>query len=341
MNKSTVIALDLAKNVIQVTQISAHGEIQYNKAQSPNKVREILAKSKACIVAMEGCGSAQYWSRFAQQYGHEVRMMSPRKVKPFVTGQKNDVNDAIGIAVAAIQPNMTFAPVKSIQQQSIQSINTVRRFLDKNTTALSNQLRAICYEYGQTMPKGAKGLRERMAELLSPSDVSLPEAIKSLLHVLYEQYQQTRRKLNEVNELLDSFTKELEPVQRLQQIEGVGVKSASLLYAAIGNGTVFKNGRSAAVYAGVTPMQYSSGGKSVLLGITKQGDSALRSTMYQGALSVISHLKSEASTSKQQWLLDLVKRIGVKRACIALVNKNIRTAWAMLKYKTDYQPTYL
>jgi transposase len=114
-----------------------------------------------------------------------------------------------------------------------------------------------------------------------------------------------------------------------------------LLFAALGNGESFKNGRAASVYAGVTPMQYSSGGKSVLLGITKQGDATLRAAMFQGALSVISRLKPQATTQKHQWLLDLVKRAGIKRACIALVNKNIRTAWAMLKNKTEYNPVYL
>jgi len=341
MKKHTVIALDLAKTVIQIAKISQHGEIEFNKAQSPDKIRKILANSKPCIVAMEGCGSAMYWARFAQDQGHQVRMMSPRKVKAFVNGQKNDANDAIGIAIAALQPTMTFAPIKTLEQQSIQSINTSRKFLDKSVTALNNHIRALVYEYGQTIPKGAKGLRERVSELLSPNNLVLTDVIKAVVRSMWEQYKQTQQQLNEVTKQLELFTKDIEPCRRLLQLEGVGPKSASLLYANIGNGEAFKNGRAASVHAGVTPMQYSSGGKSVLLGITKQGDASLRSTMYQGALAVISNLKSEATTTKQRWLLDLVKRIGVKRACIALVNKNIRTAWAMLKNSTEYQPTYL
>lgn len=163
MKKHTVISLDLAKTVIQIAKVSQHGEIEYNKAQSPDKIRATLAKSKPCIVAMEGCGSAQYWARYAQECGHEVRMMSPRKVKPYVAGQKNDANDAIGIAIASSQPTMTFAPIKTLEQQTIQSINTSRKFLDKTVTALSNHIRGIVYEYGQTIPKGVKGLKERMA----------------------------------------------------------------------------------------------------------------------------------------------------------------------------------
>lgn len=341
MKKHTVISLDLAKSVIQIAKVSGHGEIEFNKAQSPDKIRSILANSKPCIVALEGCGSAQYWSRFAQEHGHEVRMMSPKKVKAYIPGQKNDANDAIGIAIASLQPTMRFAPIKTIEQQSIQSINTSRRFLDKNVTALSNHLRAIVYEYGQTIPKGSKGLRERIAELLASDNHSLTPAIKNLVNTIWEQLKVTKRQLTEVNEQLNTFTRDIEPCRRLQKLEGVGPKSACLLYATIGNGESFKNGRAASVHVGVTPAQYSSGGKSVLLGITKHGDTALRATMYQGALAVISRLKPNASTQKEQWLLDLVQRVGVKRACIALVNKNIRTAWAMLKNNSEYLPSYL
>jgi transposase len=341
MKKHTVIALDLAKTVIQITKVSQHGEIVYNKAQSPDKIRKILTQSSPCIVAMEGCGSAQYWSRYAQECGHEARMMSPRKVKAYVAGQKNDANDAIGVAIACLQPTMTFAPIKTLEQQTLQSVNTSRKFLDKTVTALSNHLRGIIYEYGQTIPKGVKGLRERIVMLLAPENISLSPALKTLVSIMWEQYKLTKQQLSEVNKQLDSLTKDIEPCSRLQKIEGVGPKSACLLYAAIGNGEAFKNGRVASVYTGVTPAQYSSGGKSVLLGITKHGDATLRSTMYQGALSVISNLKPEAVTQKHQWLLDLVRRVGTKRACIALVNKNIRTAWAMLKNNTEYQPVYL
>lgn len=341
MKKSTLIALDLAKSVIQAAKISKHGELLFNKAYSPDKIRQILINTPPCVVAIEGCGSAHYWARFAEQCGHTARMMSPRKVKPFINGQKNDANDALGIAVAANQPHMTFAPVKSIEQHTIQSINASRRFLDKTRTALGNHIRGIVYEFGQIIPKGQKGLSTRLGELLSPDNPVLTDAMKSLITNMWQQYQSVEVQLDNVTKQLTRFTQDIEPCQRLQAIEGVGTKSACLLYAAIGNGKSFKNGREAAVYAGVTPKQHSSGGKTVLLGITKHGDAALRATLYQGALSVISRLKPEATTEKQRWLLNLVKRVGIKRACIALVNKNIRTAWALLKHKTEYQPNYL
>lgn len=336
MKKYSVIALDLAKTVIQIAKISEHGEVLFNKAQSPNRIRQILANTPPSIVAMEGCGSAQYWARYAQGYGHQVRMMSPKKVKPYISGQKNDANDAIGIAIASQQPTMSFAPVKDIEQQSIQSLNTCRKFLDKSVTALSNHIRALAYEYGQTIPKGVKSLRERITELLAADNSMLPTPVKTVLATMWQQYKYTHEQLKTVSKQLELLIKDLEPCRRLQKIEGVGPKGAALLYAAFGNGESFKNGRSAAVYAGVTPRQYSSGGKTVLLGITKHGDASLRATMFQGALSVISRL-GKAKNQKQQWLIELVARVGKRRACIALVNKNIRTAWAILKYKTEYQ----
>lgn len=336
-----VIALDLAKNVIQMASLSKHGVLKTNKAMSPDKIRATLANTAPCVVAMEGCGSAHYWGRFAQECGHQVRMMSPKKVKAFVPGQKTDANDALGIAIASKQPSMTFSAPKTVEQQSLKLINTSRKHLDKLRTASNNHIRAIAYEFGQTIPRGQKGLRTRLAELLSADHPALPDSIKASLSIMWEHYQHTDQQLTVLNKQLDTLTKQSEPCQRLQALEGIGPKSSSLLVATLGDGSDFKNGREAAVRVGVTPKQHSSGGKTVLLGITKHGDATLRATLYQGALSVISQLKPEATTTKHQWLLDLVRRVGIKRACIALVNKNIRTAWAMLRYNTEYQPVYL
>lgn len=340
MNRN-VIALDLAKNVIQIAHISKHGELLSNKPASPKKVKEILAKNHPCIVAMEGCGSCQYWARLAESYGHKARIMQARKVKPYVSGQKTDANDAIGIAIAAKQPAMTFCPVKTVEQSTLKAINTSRQHLDSSLTALSNHIRALAYEFGVTLPKGYKGLREGVGKLLDVDSSPLPAQLQMTLRSLWQQYQNTKSTLSEVEAQLLELTQQLEPCQRLKKLEGVGDKCAALLYATIGNGEEFKNGRAASVYVGVTPKQYSSGGKTVLMGITRQGDKSLRAALYQGALSVISRLTDQPVTEKQRWLINLVNRAGIKRACIALVNKTIRTAWAMLRFNTEYQTALL
>ena len=163
MKKSNVIGIDLAKNVIQVCKISKHGELISNKAVSPGKLKELLAKSTPSIVAMEGCGACHYWARLAQSYGHDARIISPKKVKAFLQGHKTDANDALAIAVASTQTGMVFSQIKEERQQSLQTLETSRKFLDKDLTALSNHIRAYLYEYGITINKGRKSLREKMA----------------------------------------------------------------------------------------------------------------------------------------------------------------------------------
>lgn len=340
MNKRTVLALDLAKRVIQVFKVNKHGEVVYNKAVSAKKLKEILANTESCIVAMEACGSFHYWGRIAQSYGHEVRAMPPKKVKPFVNRQKTDANDAVGVYIASQQPGMTFCPVKSITQQSIQALHTSRRHLKRSLTATSNHIRGLVYEYGVAIGKGKKALREGIARESAPEADNLPTATKELLKTLWELYLSAEQQLTTIAAQLKSTTRQTEPCKRLMALEGVGEVGAAGLYSSLGDGGQFKNGRQASAYIGVTPKQHSSGGKTVMIGIDKKGgDKALRSTLYLGALSVIKSLPGEPKTEKQQWLINLVRRVGVKRACIALVNKTIRTAWALLRSGQEYNPS--
>jgi transposase len=342
MINRTVISLDLAKRVIQVGKITRDGEILFNKPMSTKAVRKILAESKPCIVAMEGCGSFHYWGRLAEQYGHEVRAMPPIKVKPFIGKQKTDANDTVGIYVACGQPNMTFCPVKSFEQQTIQSLQTSRRMLERILKATGNHIGALLYEYGFTFAKGKKALREAMAKYLDPLSNELTVPIKAVLTVLWQQYQSTAEQFDLLSTQLRQHVTQSEPCQRLMDLEGVGEIGAAGLYASLGDGRGFKNGRHASVYIGVTPKQHSSGGKVVMLGIDKRGgDKSLRATLFLGALSLITSLPSEPTTEKQRWLIALIKRAGVKRACIALVNKTVRTAWALLRYSQPYQSTPL
>ena len=287
---------------------------------------------------MEGCGSCHYWSRLAEQYGHDVRIIAPKKVKAFLQGHKTDANDAIAIAVAATQFGMVFSQIKSEEQQALQTLEVSRKFLDKNLTALGNHIRAYMYEYGITSKKGYKGLRECVADVLDVEDTRLPQCLKGTLNLLWDRYKLTLDQLKQAEKEKAALVKQLEPCKRLLDLEGVGVVCAPLLYASIGNGKNFKNGREASVYVGVTPKQYSSGGKVYMMGIDKSGgDKALRAALFQGAFSVIHNLPEEPKTTKQLWLINLVARVGVKRACIALANKTVRTAWALLSTGQSYQ----
>ena len=338
MTKSNVLGIDLAKRVIQVCHISKHGELLTNKAISPNKLKQLLAKSNSSIVAMEGSGSSHYWARLAQDYGHDVRMISPKKVKAFLQGHKTDANDALAIAVACTQTGMRFSQIKKEDQQWLQTLETSRKYLEKERTALSNHIRAYLYEYGIVMNRGYKSLRETMANVLDGQDSRLPDCLKNTLRVLWQRYQLTIEQFKETEKYKSELVTQLEPCRRLIKLEGVGAVCASMLYASIGDGKEFKNGRQASAYIGLTPKQHSSGGKTYLKGIDKQGGhKELRAALYQGALSYISRLPMEPRTQKEAWLTNLVKRVGVKRACIALANKTVRTAWALLNTGSNYK----
>jgi transposase len=342
MKKCNVLSIDLAKNVIQVCLIDEHGSIIYNKAVSPNKLKTLLAKLSHSIVVMEGCGSCHYWGQLAEQFQHDVRIISPKKIKAFLQGHKTDANDALAIAVAATQPGMVFSRIKTQEQQSLQMLEKSRKFLDKELTALGNHIRAYLYEFGITTPKGRKSLRQSVAETLDEQDERLPRCLKGTLRQLWSRYTETIEQLKHTEKAKAALVNQIEPCRRLLDLEGVGPVCAAMLYTSLGDGSDFKNGRQASVYTGLTPKQHSSGGKTYIRGIDKQGgNKALRAALYQGAFSVINRLPSEPKTVKQQWLLDLVKRVGIKRACIALANKTVRTAWALLATGKAYQPVLL
>lgn len=343
MQSYNVIGIDLAKNVIQVCKMDSNGgELFFNKAVSPKKLKELLAKSPPSIVAMEGCGSCHYWGRVAKKYGHEVRIISPKKVKGFLQGQKTDANDALAVAIAAIQVGMVFSPAKEVEQQSLQTLEKSRKFLDKGLLSLSNHIHAFLYEYGIITKPGYKALGATVGNVLDDTDTRLPQCLKPMLKLLWEQYQSTKVQLKEAEKTKAALVKQLEPCKRLLDLEGVGDVGAAMLYTSLGDGSEFKNGRQASVYVGVTPKQHSSGGKTYMIGIDKNGgNKELRAVLYMGALSVINKLTDEPRTVKEAWLLALVKRAGVKRACIALANKTVRTAWALLATGKSYEPVLL
>ena len=342
MQNSNVIGIDLAKHVIQVCNVDKHGELISNKAMSPSKLKALLVKSIPSIVAMEGCGSCHYWARLARKHGHDVRIISPRRVKAFLPGHKTDANDALAIAIASTQFGMIFSQIKEEEQQSLQTLETSRKLLERELTALNNHIRAYLYEYGITMNRGKKSLRETMAIVLDALDTRLPLCLKNTLKLLWERYQLTVVQLKETEKYRATLVKQLEPCNRLMDLEGIGEVCAAMLYASMGDGREFKNGRQASVYIGLTPKQHSSGGKVYMMGIDKKGgNKALRAALYQGALSVVSRLPSEPRTVKEAWLLKLVERAGVKRTCIALANKTVRTAWALLATGKSYEPVLL
>jgi transposase len=256
-------------------------------------------------------------------------------------GHKTDINDARAIAEAASRPHILEAPLKSIEQQGLQAVQRSRELLVQERTALSNHLRGILMEFGFIIPKGFSSLHQRIPELLEDGENELPDMYRPTLRVLYRRLLRLKEELVELDQQILCLVKQHIACKELTAMEGVGPISAVLLYATLGNGEVFKNGRQFAAYVGLTPKQYSSGGKTNLIGISKRvANKRLRSVLIQGARAYVHKLKAP-KTHKDRWLLSLIERVGYSKAAVALANKNVRTAWALLTTGEHYQPRSL
>jgi transposase len=240
---------------------------------------------------------------------------------------------------------MVFSQLKSQDQQILQSIETSRKFIDKQLIALTNHIRAYLYEYGITAARGKKSFTQLVVNILGHSEeghCELPAGLIIPLRTMWERYEQTLEQGHDIEKQRNAIMKQSEPCQRLMALEGVGEVCAAMLFCNLGNGKGFKNGRQASAYVGVTPKQYSSGGKISMKGIDKiGGNKELRAALYQGALSVVISLPDKPKTTKQAWLIELIRRAGVKRACIAMANKTVRTAWALLATEREYEKRFL
>lgn len=337
MSYSTTVGVDLAKNVIQISVLSERGKELSNRSLTRRKFAEFLGKQKLSLVAFEACATAHYWARTAERFGHAVRIIPAKAVAPFRQGHKTDSNDALAVAEAARRPNIKDAPMKTLEQQAFQAIQRSRALLIQECTALSNHLRGLLLEFGVTIPQGFASLLKALPEILEDGENEVPDLYRPTLHRLYQR-------LLELRTDLDAMTREVtllvahHPVcSRLTALEGIGPIGAVLLYAALGSGQAFANGREFAAYLGLTPRQYSSGGKTNLVGLSKKiGNHQLRSVLIQGALAYVYRMK-EPKGSKDRWLRELIDRAGPRRAAVALANKNVRTAWAMLTRGTDYE----
>ncbi|WP_348541511.1 IS110 family transposase [Vibrio zhanjiangensis] len=337
MLNSNVIGIDLAKSVFQVCHISIHGELLSNKAMSRQKLKEFLATAKPSIVAVEGCASCHYWGRFAERFSHDVRIINPKKVKGYLEGHKTDANDALAVANAALQIGLKYSKPKTIDQQGLHSLETSRQLLTRSMVSIGQHIRAIILEYGVVNAKGEIGLKKSVTSVLDGQS-EMPAPLATTITMMWQQYLNLKSELKQLEKTKNALTRQIEPCRRLMELEGIAETTASMLYVTLGNGDQFKNGRQASAFVGLTPKQHSSGGKTIMLGINKTGGvKDLRSLLYLGAMSYLARLPEIPTTQKQAWLIELVKRIGFKRACIALANKTVRTAWAMLRYETKYQ----
>jgi len=331
-----VLGIDLAKAGFQLHGVDETGQTVLKKKLSRKQLSVFIARLPACLIGLEACGGANHWVRVFKGFGHTVRMIAPQFVKPYVKSNKNDAVDAEAICEAVQRPSMRFVPEKSIEQQDIQSMHRIRSQLVARRTAQSNQIRGLLMEYGIVIPQGISHVRKQIPLILEVADNGLSDLFRELLSGLYEELVHIDSRVHGIEIKLASISAQNEDCQRLLTIPGVGLLSATALVAAIGSIGAFKNGRELAAWLGLVPRQHSTGGKSTLMGISKRGDSYLRTLLIHGGRTVV-RVAHKHTDRKSRWVNELDQRRGKNISAVAVANKNTRIAWALLSKKTTYQ----
>lgn len=334
--KNSLISIDLAKNVFQVCAMDSDQKIISNKKVSRNKLLSALRQFEPTTVVMEACYTSHPWGRAIQELGHTVKLIPPYQVKPFVVGNKNDHNDAIAIAEASRRPKASFVPVKSLQQQDIQSLQRIRERMMKHRTATGNQLRGLLAEYGIVLPKGMRYLRAQVPSIVEDVEQPLTVVARGFIRRLYWELDAYDKQINELEAELFALLEHNDDYQRLQTIPGIGPIIAATLLASVGDAHYFKNGRQMAAWIGLTPRQHASGDKSRMLGISKRGDRTLRKMLIHGARTVLNWCGSKTDRLSL-WLKALSRRAHPCKVIVALANKMARIAWAVLATKQPYR----
>lgn len=333
------IGLDLAKAVLQVHGVDEHEKVVLNRQLKRSQVLGFFGKLPACLIGMEACASSHYWAKELIKRGHTVRLIAPQFVTPYVKSQKNDANDAAAICEAVSRPSMRFVAVKTEEQQDIQAVHRVRSELVKQRTAKVNQIRGLLGERGIAVGQRVAVLRKKLPELLEDADNTLSDRFRRLLYGLREDLVVLGHRIEELDQEMLTIAGESEAAQRLQKIPGIGPVTATALVAAVGDGSSFQRGRDLAAWLGLTPRQHSSGGKERLLGISKRGDSYLRTLLIHGARAVLRTVGDKADP-RSCWLKAVSARRHKNIAAVALANKNARIVWALLSKEVEYQAAH-
>jgi transposase len=339
MNISTV-GIDLAKNVFQIHGADERGNKLFNKQLQRKQVMKFFAKLPLCLIGMEACGGAHFWARKLQQMGHTVKLMAPQFVKPYVKTNKNDAADAEAICEAVTRPSMRFVPIKKGEQQAILSIHRARQGFVKARTAQANQIRGLLTEYGIIIPQGIVNITKKTPEILEDTENELPSYFRQLLRRLTDHLKVLDQQVSALDLQIQASHKANEASVKLAKIPGIGPITASAMIASIGDAKCFKNGRQLAAWLGLVPRQHSSGGKSILGGISKRGDSYLRTLLIHGARSVV-RVATSQRTATHFWAINLVERRNKNVAAVALANKNARIIWALLTQNREYQSDFV
>jgi len=333
----TTVGLDIAKTTFHAVEFDARGKEVRRKRLKRGQVSAYFARLARCVVALEACAGAHYWGRRLEGLGHEVRLLHAKHVKAFCRRAKNDYNDARALAEAARSGQMRFVGVKDEQAQALQAVHRLRAGVDGERTRLINRVRGLLGEFGVVLPRGGGVVRRRLPEILEDAENGLLEPMREVLAEAYER-------LVFLDERLRWYTRKLEELQRrdpvarrLGGVRGFGAVVGTAVRAKLGDGRAWGNGREFSASLGIVPRQHTSGGKVVLLGITKRGDRYMRTQLIHGARAVLAHAEhSEDNLSR--WARGVKARRGGAVATVAVANKLARIAWALVRHNEEYDP---
>jgi transposase len=328
------MGLDIAKSVFQVHGVDAHGKTVVRKTLSRSEVLRYFVQCPPCMIGIEACAGAHYWGRELVRLGHDARLMAAQFVRPYRKSGKNDANDAEAICEAAGRPNMRYVPIKSEEAQAVLTVHRARTLLVSERTALSNQVRGLLGEFGLVFGQGMSTLKKKLMRIGS-GDFALPVVARETIADLHDRLRTLDTSIALYDRRIAQLARQSESAQRLMQIAGVGPITATAMVASVGNARAFANARQFAAWLGLTPRQYSSGGKTKLGAITKRGDVHLRTLLIHGSRSVL--LRARDNDGKNRWVLNLQARRGANVAAVALAAKHARIIWAMLARGTEYR----
>lgn len=336
----SILGIDIGKNSCSVVGVDECGAVVVRRTMRRETLIEFVEKLPTCVIAMEACCGAHHLGRLFTARGHEIRLMSPEYVRPYVKAQKNDDRDAEGIAEAASRPTMRFVELKSQEQLDVQTLHRVRSRLVAERTTLINQMRAILLERGLFFAAGRCKFERAVDTLLEERVSGLSERVHRLVAELRDEWKVLDTKIAALNAEFLSLVRDNLAVLRLTTIPGIGVLNATALIAAIGNANGFDRARDFGAWLGIVPRQFTTGGKPRLLGITKRGNVYLRTLLVHGARATMPTL-SRSDTPLGQWLRGLLSR-GMHRNVViaALANKLARIAWAVLRKDCPFERAY-